>query len=118
MTFEIVREGQNMAEITRQRQKQAELTMQQQPIQQEKKARQMGMPQPDMIQQQMPAEILAKLQALPVQIPKNMYEGEALTNHEELITDQFRSLNTGTVLVDRKLQFREYTAEQKAQQRA
>ncbi len=104
-----------MAEITRQRQQQAELTIQQQPIQQEKKARQTGMPQPDMMLQQMPAEILAKLQALPVQIPKNLYEGEALTNHAELITDQFRSLSTGTFLVDRKLEFRDFTKEQRSQ---
>ncbi len=104
-----------MDEITRQRQKQAELTMQQQPIQQERKTRKTGMPQPETILQQMPAEILAKIQTLPIQIPKNMYEGEALTNHEELITEQFRTLSNGAFLVDRKLQFREFTAEKKAQ---
>lgn len=104
-----------MAEITRQRQQQVELTMQQQPIQQEKKGRHAAMPQPDMMVQQMPAEILAKLQALPVQIPKNMYEGEALTNHQELVTDQFRTLSNGAFLVDRKLQFREFHEQQSAQ---
>ena len=100
-----------MAEITRQRQKQVELQMQQ-PVQEQKKARQTGMPMPDMQMQQMPAEILAKLNALPIQIPKNMYEGEALTNHQELITDQYRELSNGTALVDRKLQFREFHEEQ------
>lgn len=105
-----------MAEITRQRQQQAELQMQQQPIQEQKKARQAGMPMPDMqLVQQMPAEILAKLNALPIQIPKNMYEGEALTNHQELVTDQFRELSNSTALVDRKLEFREFHAEQQSQ---
>ena len=104
-----------MAEITQQRQKQVELTMQQQPIQEQKKGRQAAMPQPEMILQQMPAEILAKLQALPVQIPKNMYEGQASENYKELIADQFQSLNNGTFLVDRKLQFREFQGQKSAQ---
>ncbi len=104
-----------MAEITQQRQKQVELTMQQQPLQQQKRGRQAAMPQPDMILQQMPAEILAKLQALPIQIPKNMYEGQAVDNYQELIADQFRSLNTGTFLVNRKLQFREFHEQRSAE---
>ncbi len=103
-----------MAEITRQRQQQVELTMQQQPIQQEKKGRHAAMPQPEMMLQQMPAEILAKLQALPVQIPKNMYEGEASENYQELVADQYRTLMNSTVLVDRKLQFREFHEQQSA----
>ena len=104
-----------MDELTRQRQQQAELTMQQQPIQQEKKAAQKGMQIPETILQQMPAEILAKLQELPIQIPENMYEGEAFTHYKELIADQYGALHNGTLLVDRKLDFREFHQEQVAQ---
>lgn len=105
-----------MAEILRQRQKQEEINISRQQTVETTRTRQAGMPMQETgYQQQIPAEILKKLEGLPIQIPKNMYQGEAVRNYEEMIASPYHELNMGTFLVDRKLQFREFHQEKEGQ---